>query len=117
MNVVDYPYIFPLKKKNRKTTSFLSHSSISGYHRKACLKLKTELLLIHVTEKLKERRTTSETLNRGGSRGGAGGRVGFLPTLFLDQTQAQRHEKNLFETARPLSQGLDNRPAHTPTTI
>ena len=43
--------------------------------------------------------------------GPGGGGVGFLPTLFLDQTQARRYEKNLFETARPLSQGLDNRPA------
>ena len=69
MNVVDYPYIFPFlkkKKKIEKTTSFLSHSSISGYHWKACLKWYTELLLIHVTEKLKERRTISESLNRGG---------------------------------------------------
>ena len=43
-----------------------------------------------------------------------GGGVGSPPTLFLDQTQARRYEKNLFETARPLSQSLDNRPAPPP---
>ena len=36
-----------------------------------------------------------------------------LPPLFLDQTEAQRAEKNFFETAppppTPLSQGLDDR--------
>ena len=29
--------------------------------------------------------------------------------LFLDQTEARRVEKNFFETAAPLSQGLDDR--------
>ena len=32
------------------------------------------------------------------------------PPLFLDQTEARRAEKNFFETAPPLSQGLDDRP-------
>ena len=34
----------------------------------------------------------------GGSRGGAGG---FLPPLFLDQTEARRAEKNFWETTPP----------------
>ena len=40
---------------------------------------------------------------------GGGGVVG-APPLFLDQTQDQRVEKNFFETAPPLSQGLDDCP-------
>ena len=32
------------------------------------------------------------------------------PPLFLDQTEDQRIEKKFFETAPPLSQGLDDRP-------
>ena len=40
----------------------------------------------------------------GGSRGGAGG---FLPPLFLDQTEARRAEKNFWETTPPLSEALD----------
>ena len=42
-----------------------------------------------------------------GPGGGGGG------LLFLDQTEAQRAEKNFFETAPPtLSQGLDDRAPH-----
>ena len=37
--------------------------------------------------------------NRGGSRGGAWG--AWAPLLFLDQTEAQRAKKILFETAPP----------------
>ena len=35
---------------------------------------------------------------------------GLRGPLFLDQTEARRVEKNFFETAAPLSQGLDDRP-------
>ena len=41
-----------------------------------------------------------------GSRGGARG--GWSP-LLLDQTEAQRAEKNFFGDGPPLSQGLDDR--------
>ena len=34
---------------------------------------------------------------------------GLRGPLFLDQTEARRVEKNFFETAAPLSQGLDDR--------
>ena len=45
---------------------------------------------------------------RGPGGGGGGG------GLFLDQTEAQRAEKNFFETTPPppLSQGLDDRAPH-----
>ena len=43
--------------------------------------------------------------NSGGSRRGAWGAQ--APLLFLDQTKAQRAEKNFLETAPPLSEGLD----------
>ena len=33
---------------------------------------------------------------------------GLRPPLFLDQTEAQRAEKNLFGDPPPLSQGLDD---------
>ena len=36
------------------------------------------------------------------------------PPLFLDQTEDQRVEKKFFETAPPLSQGLDDRPPPPP---
>ena len=39
---------------------------------------------------------------------------GLRGPLFLDQTEARRVEKNFFETAAPLSQGLDDRPPHFP---
>ena len=46
----------------------------------------------------------------GGSRGGA---RGAQPPLFLDQNEAQRAEKNLFEAGvPPLSQGLDDAPPY-----
>ena len=39
---------------------------------------------------------------------------GLRGPLFLDQTEARRVEKNFFETAAPLSQGLDDRPPPLP---
>ena len=36
---------------------------------------------------------------------------GLRGPLFLDQTEARRVEKKFLETAAPLSQGLDDRPA------
>ena len=48
----------------------------------------------------------------GGSRGEAQGAR--PPPFFLDQTEAQRAEKNFFETGPPLSQGLDDRPPPSP---
>ena len=45
----------------------------------------------------------SSLYGSGGSRGGA---RGGQPPLFLDQTEAQRAEKNLFGDCPPLSQGL-----------
>ena len=61
---------------------------------------------------MKERRTTSASLNIGGSRGGA--RV--PAPLFLDQLTnlGPKLRKRYFETARPLSQGLDNLPPPPP---
>ena len=50
--------------------------------------------------------------NRGGSRGGAWG--AWAPIFFLDQTEAQRAKKIIFETAPPpphLSQGVDDQAA------
>ena len=43
----------------------------------------------------------------GGSRGGA---RGARPPLFLDQTEARRTEKNVFDPPPPLSHGLDTPP-------
>ena len=40
----------------------------------------------------------------GGSRGGA---RGARPPLFLDQTEARRTEKNVFDPPPPLFEGLD----------
>ena len=37
-----------------------------------------------------------------------------LPPLFLDQTEAQRAKKNVFETPPPLSQGLNDRAPFPP---
>ena len=49
------------------------------------------------------------TNNSCGSRGGAQG--GPAPTpLFLDQNEARRADKKNFESAPPLSQGLDEPP-------
>ena len=39
---------------------------------------------------------------------------GLRGPLFLDQTEARRVEKNFFETAAPLSQGLYDRPPPLP---
>ena len=50
------------------------------------------------------------------SREGAGGGGGLAgPSLFLDQTEARRSEKNFFRDRLPplLSKGLDDRPPET----
>ena len=51
-------------------------------------------------------------LTSGGPKEGAGG--GGRPALFLDQNEARRVEKILFETGPPLSQDLDERPPPLP---
>ena len=52
-------------------------------------------------------RRRGKGLSSGGSRGGARGGG---PPLFLDQTRARRPKKMCWETAPPLSKGLDDRP-------
>ena len=47
-------------------------------------------------------------------REGPGGPPPPLPPLFLDQTEAQRAKKNVFETPPPLSQGLNDRAPFPP---
>ena len=49
--------------------------------------------------------------SRGGTQVGVGGGAGPPPSLFLDQTEAQRAEKKFLETwDPPFSKGLDDRP-------